>query len=145
MPPKKTGLESTTSNNMVNFYEHKGMKEFITNYHNPNFENHQIKVPFRISVIAASGGGKSQWLLNLISRMNDTFGHIYICYRAAEPLYQFLERSLGSDKITFFTSLSKFIQPTEIKKDVQCLVVFDDVVNYSDKEQNLIKEYFIQG
>jgi hypothetical protein len=77
--------------------------------------------------------------------MNETFGHIYVCYRAAEPLYQFLERSIGSDKITFFTSLSKFIQPNEIPKDKQILLVFDDVVNYSEKEQNIIKEYFIRG
>ena len=26
---KKTGLETTTSNNMVNFYEHKGIKELF--------------------------------------------------------------------------------------------------------------------
>ena len=145
MPSKKNNLETTSSNDMVNFYTHKGMKEFITDYHNPNFESHQIKVPFRISVIAASGSGKTQWLLNLISRMNDTFGHIYVCYRTAEPLYQFLEKSIGSDKITFFTSLSKFIQPSEIKKDCQCLVVFDDVVNYSEKEQKIIAEYYIRG
>ena len=145
MPHKKNNLETTSSNDMVNFYQHKGMKEFITDYHNPNFESHQIKVPFRISVIAASGGGKTQWLLNLISRMNDTFGHIYVCYRTAEPLYQFLEKSIGTDKITFFSSLSKFIQPNEIPKDKQILLVFDDVVNYSEKEQNIIKEYFIRG
>ena len=145
MPPKKNNLETTSSNDMVNFYTDKGMKEFITDYHNPNFESHQIKVPFRISVIAASGGGKTQWLLNLISRMNDTFGHIYVCYRTAEPLYQFLEKSIGTDKITFYSSLSKFIQPNEIPKDKQILLVFDDVVNYSEKEQNIIKEYFIRG
>ena len=143
--PRKSNLDNAKSNETTNFYQHKGMKEFITDYHNPNFESHQIKVPFRISVIAASGGGKTQWLLNLISRMNDTFGHIYVCYRTAEPLYQFLEKSIGTDKITFFSSLSKFIQPNEIPKDKQILLVFDDVVNYSEKEQNIIKEYFIRG
>ena len=145
MPPKKSNLDNTKSNEMTNFYQHKGMKEFITDFYNPNFESHQIKVPIRVSVIAASGSGKTQWLLNLIYRCNDTFGHIYVCYRTSEPLYQFLEKSIGADKITFFTSLSKFIQPSEIKKDCQCLVVFDDVVNYSEKEQKIIAEYYIRG
>ena len=133
------------SNEMVNFYKVKGIQDFLTDYHNPNFEQTQIKIPFRISVIASSGGGKTQWLLNLIARTNDTWGHIYICYRTAEPLYQLLERSVGAEKITFFTSLSKFIQPADLPKEKQVLMVFDDVVNYSDKEQNLIKEYYIRG
>jgi hypothetical protein len=30
-------------------------------------------------------------------------------------------------------------------RDKQLLCVFDDVVNYSDKEQGIIKEYFIRG
>ena len=146
MPPKKkTGLEGTASNDMVNFYNHKGMKDFLTDYHNPNYEQHQLKIPFRISVVASSGSGKTQFLLNLVSRCTDTFAHIYVCYRTAEPLYQFLEKSIGADKITFFTSLSKFIQPNDIPKTGQMLLVFDDVVNYSEKEQNIIAEYFIRG
>jgi len=146
MPPKKkTGLETTTSNDMINFYKVKGIQDFLTDYHNPNFEQTQVKIPFRMSVIASSGGGKTQFLLNLIARTPDTWGHIYVCYRTAEPLYQLLERSIGADKITFFTSLSKFIQPNDIPKDKQILLVFDDVVNYSEKEQGIIAEYFIRG
>ena len=145
MPPKKKGLANIDNNEMINFYETKNIKQFLTEYENPHFDSHQIKVPFRISVIAASGSGKTQWLLNLISRMNDTFGHIYICYRASEPLYQLLEKGVGSDKITFFTQLSKFILPQDVPKDKQILMVFDDVVNYSDKEQGIIKEYYVRG
>ena len=143
---KKKNLATTIDNNeMVNFYAHKKMKEFITEYDNPHFDTHQIKDPFRLAVIASSGSGKTQWLLNLISRMNDTFGHIYVCYRTNEPLYDFLQKQIGADKITFFTQLSKFLQVNEMPKDKQILCVFDDVVNYSDKEQGIIKEYYIRG
>ena len=62
MPPKKTNLEKNESkletnveNTMVNFYQHKNMKQFLTEYENPHFDFHQIKVPFRMAVIAASG------------------------------------------------------------------------------------------
>ena len=143
--PKKSNLETKNDNEMVNFYNHKKMKEFLTEYHNPNIRGHGMKVSFRMEVIAASGGGKTQFLLNLISKMNDTFGHIYVCYRASEPLYEFLAKSIGEDNITFCTSLAKFPQITDIPKDKQVLCVFDDVVNYSDKEQGIIKEYFIRG
>ena len=143
---KKKNLATTIDNNeMVNFYAHKKMKEFITEYDNPHFDSHQIKVPFRLAVIASSGGGKTQYLLNLISRMNDTFGHIYVCYRTNESLYDFLQKQIGADKITFFTQLSKFPQVNEMPKDKQILCVFDDVVNYSDKEQGIIKEYYVRG
>ena len=143
--PKKTNLETNSGNEMINFYNHKKMKEYLTEYQNPHFESHQIKVPFRLATIASSGGGKTQWLLNLISKMNDTFGHIYVCYRTAEPLYQFLARSIGEDNITFFTQLSKFPQINDMPKDKQVLCVFDDVVNYSEKEQGIIREYYIRG
>jgi hypothetical protein len=33
----------------------------------------------------------------------------------------------------------------EMPKDKQILCVFDDVVNYSDKEQGIIKEYYVRG
>ena len=147
MPPKKKEdlADTKTSNEMINFYKVKGIQDFLTEYHNPHFEQTQIKIPFRIAVIASSGGGKTQWLLNMLARTPDTWGHIYVCYKTAEPLYQLLERSIGADKITFFTNLSKFIQPADLPKEKQVLMVFDDVVNYSDKEQNLIKDYYIRG
>ena len=106
---------------------------------------HQIKIPFRLAVIAASGSGKTQWLLNLIAKMNDTFGHIYVCYRASEPLYQFLEKQIGPDKITFFTQLGKFPALSDLPRDKQILCVFDDCVNYSDREQGIIKDCYIRG
>ena len=37
------------------------------------------------------------------------------------------------------------MQPADLPKEKQVLMVFDDVVNYSDKEQNLIKDYYIRG
>jgi hypothetical protein len=145
MSSKKVNLETNVENSMVNFYQHKNMKQFLTEYENPHFDSHQIKVPFRMAVIAASGGGKTQFLLNLIAKMQSTFGHIYVCYKASEPLYEFLAKSIGDKSITFFTQLGKFPQVNEMPKDKQILCVFDDVVNYSEKSQEIIKEYYIRG
>ena len=142
---KKKGLANIDNNEIVNFYSHKGMKEFITEYENPCFDSHRVKVPFRMAVIGASGGGKTQLLLNLIAKMQNTFGHIYVCYKASEPLYEFLAKSIGDKNITFFTQLGKFPQVNEMPKDKQILCVSDDVVNYSEKSQEIIKEYYIRG
>ena len=145
MPPKKNNLETSSENSMVNFYSHKNMKQFLTEYENPHFDSHQIKTPCRLAAIASSGGGKTQFILNLIAKMQNTFGHIYVCYRTSEPLYEFLAKSIGDKNITFITQLAKFPQVSEMPKDKQILCVFDDVVNYSDKEQGIIKEYYIRG
>ena len=140
MPTKKSGK----NNDIVNFYEHKEVQKLITKYHNPNFEYHQIKVPFRAGIIASSGGGKTQLLLNLISKLNDTLGHIHVVYKASEPLYEFLAKSIGDKNITFYTKLADLPLPNDFPhKDKQQMVVFDDCVN--DKNQQSIMELFIRG
>ena len=77
--------------------------------------------------------------------MSHTFGHMYIWYRATEPLYEFLIKQIRGDKITFITQLSKFPNISKMPKDKQILCVFDDVVNYLYKEQGIIKLYYILG
>jgi hypothetical protein len=40
---KKKSLATIDNNNeMVNFYAHKGMKQFLTEYENPHFDSHGI-------------------------------------------------------------------------------------------------------
>ena len=76
------------SNEMTNFYTHPKMKEFLEEHENPHFEDHQIKTPFRMMVVAASGGGKTTCLLNMIQKMSDTYFHIHIyLYTCSEQQY----------------------------------------------------------
>ena len=142
MPPKKK--QGNNNNDIVDFYNHKEVQKLLTPYHNPNFEYHQIKVPFRAGIIGSSSAGKTQLLLNLISKFNDTFGHIHIVYKASEPLYEFLAKSIGDKNITFYTKLADLPLPSDFPhKDKQQLVVFDDQVN--EKNQEMIKELYIRG
>ena len=80
---------------ILNFYAHKDMKKYITTYHNPRFADTQINIPARIGVIAASGGGKTQFLLNFISKTSDTFGHIW------SHCMSFYETRWGQNKLLF--------------------------------------------
>ena len=146
MPPKKkTGLETTTSNDMVNFYQHKKVKELLTNYHNPHFNDHQISIPFRMGICSASGGGKTVFILNLINKMQDTFAHIFVVYKASEPLYEFLQAQVGVKNITFFTNIAKFPPLNELPKDKALICVFDDCVTLPEKSQEIIKEIAVRG
>ena len=71
--------------------------------------------------------------------MSDTFGRIIVVYKCSEPLYEFLETKIGADKIKFYTKLAELPQPNQIDgKQFQQLLVFDDQVNCSDKEQSIM-------
>ena len=65
MPRKKSEITSANpSNHIVNWYE-KIPKEMLDNAENPNFYIHHLKIPFRMCVVAPSGSGKSNFLVNL--------------------------------------------------------------------------------
>ena len=61
MPPKKKELDGQ----IINMYE-KIPKSFLDKVDNPNYHLHNLKLPFRMCVVAPSGSGKSNFLLNLI-------------------------------------------------------------------------------
>jgi hypothetical protein len=131
-------------NSMTNFYQHKDIKKYITKYHNPHFEETQMTVPCRVGVVAPSGTGKTQWLLNYISKSSDTFGHIIVVYKQSEPLYDFLRDKIGSKNITFYTKLTDLPNPNDLNMgNKQVLLVFDDQV--AEKNQQKIEEYHLRG
>ena len=70
--PKQTNNSYNTNNEMINFYSHKDIQKHLPQYHNPHYEQTQISIPARIGVIASSGGGKTQWLLNFIAKTNNS-------------------------------------------------------------------------
>ena len=137
-------MSKSRGDNITNFYAHKGMQKYISTYHNPRFADTQINIPARIGVIAASGGGKTQFLLNYISKSSDTFGKIVVVYKASEPLYEFLRDKIGSKNIDFYTSLSQLPPPNDLNMgNKQVLLVFDD--QNAVKDQSKIEEYFLRG
>jgi ABC-type transporter Mla maintaining outer membrane lipid asymmetry ATPase subunit MlaF len=57
-----------------------------------------MSLPCRVGVIAPSGTGKTQFLLNCLAKSPDTFGHVVVVYKASEPLSEFLRDKIGSKK-----------------------------------------------
>ena len=132
---------------MYNFYQHQDVQKLMTETHNPCFDIHQLKVPFRLGIVGSSGAGKTSILLNLIAKCQDTFAFIHIVYKASEPLYEFLEKTLNVKNkkvVIFYTKLADLPPITNFpNKGSQQLIVFDDQVNEKNQEQ--IKEFYIRG
>jgi hypothetical protein len=130
--------------NIINFYEHESIKKYITSYRNPHFKDTQMSIPARMGIIAPSGSGKSQFVLNYIAKCSDTFGHIVIVCKAMEPLYELLRDKLGSKAVTFYLKLTDLPAPNDLNMgNKQVLLIFDD--QNVEKKQEKIEEYFLRG
>lgn len=141
--------KSTKSNDMINFYEVKKVQKFKTTSYNPNIENHKFSsAVFRLIAIGFSGGGKTNFIFNLLSRFSNTYNHIYIFTQEPECLYDFLQTQLDESMITVRYNLDDL---NECNGDFnsyfygQSLCIFDDQVVKSKKEQKVIQELFIRG
>jgi len=128
----------------VNWYE-KMDKSLLVQAENPNFDLHRLKIPLRMCVVAPSGSGKTNFLVNLIhlfSRGKGTFADITIITRNKdEPLYNFL--SAKSDKIQIKEGLHNLPQLDKMDKAVNHLVCIDDMVLAKDQSQ--IENYYIRA
>lgn len=131
------------SDKMINFYEQKKVKKFMPKSHNPFYKEHGISVAFRGLLIGSTGSGKTNYLLNILSQMRNTFNHIYIYTRAEEPLYDFLQSQIDDDLLTVSYDLDDCRNFNEEKYYGQSLIIFDDMCN--EKNQQIIQELFIRG
>ena len=71
---------------MINFYDQVGRG--ISDHYNPNGDKYLIKHPFRALISGVSGSGKTNALLNLISKLNcwDRY-YLYVKLMGDDPLY----------------------------------------------------------
>lgn len=124
---------------LINFYSQvKEVKRL-----NPGFKTHKIEVPFRMLVCTASGGGKSNFVLNLLYEMTDTFHKIIVITKSAEPLYDLLQERL-KDKVSIYYNENGVNIPEfeKMENNENGLIIFDDMVLTPDFK---IGEIFIRG
>lgn len=145
------------TSNTTNFYEYvKNDKPKI----NPNYgQTHMFKVPFRACIVASSGSGKTNTMLDIIQRMGSTFCKVILCVpEPDEPLYNLLKEKLG-DKMEIYTGdvkagkTGKKIAPNVPKLDtvaqedsegwVPTLLIADDLMLYED--QSTLETYWVRG
>lgn len=129
---------------IINFYDIIPDK-YIDKIENPNFSIHHIEVPFRMCIVAPSGSGKTNFLLNLLkifSNGKGTFSDIYIITsNKDEPLYNWLE---GENKqINISEGMSSTPKLDDMDKRNNTLVVWDDLV--LNKNQEAIEKYYMRA
>lgn len=135
----------------INFYNYvpKGEKKI-----NPNYEIHNIEIPFRMLIAAPSGAGKTNALMNVILLMDKSFHEIIICVKSAdEPLYEMLINKLKNvvvfenGEVPPLSDYSKIDEKTKRLKRIdkkQRLIVFDDLI--TDRAANAkAAEYYIKA
>lgn len=139
----KKGKSNKKTAELVDWYK-KIPKKFLLKQHNPNFEIHGIKIPFRLLVIGGSGSGKTQTFLNFLHNFGDTFQNIFIITKNKdEPIYNYLEDKLGDKGLTITEGIDSAPDLDSFDKDEQTLIVMDDLV--LEKNQKQLEQYFIRA
>lgn len=145
MPPKKQKKDiDVDGTKIINMYE-KIPKIFLEKVSNPNFHLHKLKIPFRMCIVAPSGSGKTNFLVNLLSLFSQgdgTFQSIHIVTRNKdEPLYKWLESM--SDQIVIKEGVNNTPPLDKFDKEYNHLVVWDDLV--LSKDLSMVEQYYIRA
>jgi len=127
-------------------------KKFIKKYHNPHYDDHKLNHPFRMVIVGASGAGKTQLVVHILSKMRNTFANVNIYTKNKdEPIYQWLEEKIpsgltikeGLDELPTLQKNKDNIVKGFEKADEQSLVIFDDLC--LERDQSKIEQMFIRG
>ena len=129
---------------IINFYE-VIPKKYLNDVDNPNFNLHNIEIPFRMCVVAPSGSGKTNFVLNLIkvfSHGKGTFTDItIITANKDEPLYNWLEAQ--NDNIRILEGLNNNPKLDDYDKKYNHLLIWDDLV--LSKKLDEVCEYYLRA
>jgi len=125
----------------------KDCKDLLKKKHNPNYgKTHYLEIPFRMLIIAPSGAGKTNTVINLIKTTSGSFKRIIVCCKSKdEPLYEFLDIKLpvifyeGIDEIP---TIEDLMEESDGEK-IETLIIFDDLV--MEKQQKAIIDFYIRG
>jgi hypothetical protein len=137
--PKKNNAE------IINMYE-KIPKHLLDKVNNPNYNLHKLKLPFRMCIVAPSGSGKTNFLINLLHLFScgdkGTFQTIHIITRNAdEPLYKWITTKCPS--IIIKEGLTNTPKLDDFDKEENHLVVWDDLV--LSKDLSNVENYYIRA
>ena len=145
MPPrKKPNPPPGDKGDIINFYQHVP-KKYLEETNNPNFNLHNMDLPFRMCIVAPSGSGKTNFLLNLIkvfSQGDGTFTDITVVTRNKdEPLYNYLNGEF--QQIQVKEGMSSTPKLDDMDKRYNHLVCWDDLV--LSKNLQPVEEYYMRA
>jgi hypothetical protein len=137
------------SSSIKNVYEiiKKEAPALLTKTENNNKNLHGLDLPLRMVIVAPSGSGKTNFLVNLIMLMchgKGTYEKLTICTRDKdESLYNYLATKSSSIEILEGVSSIPKLNVENYPKGSQSLLVLDDLV--LSKNLSAVEEIYIRG
>lgn len=167
--PRKQNAGSSSSSlskSVTNYYDvmNQEKKYQTEEFHYPAEDQIHIKVPFMMSIVGKTGSGKTNFLMDLVNKIN-CWTKIFLCTKDPdEPLYKWfadkikeVEKKTGEKIITVYDDVIKIPDATDFQKNFprnkegnrdinhQILFIFDDMITEKDKMLKKIEGYFIFG
>ena len=125
------------SDKIKNYYDllDKSLKR--ENKFDKNYKKHYIQPNSMICCIGGTGSGKTNALIDFLTRKNEAFYDIIILSGSttSEPLYDLLQQKMP--EIKMFNDINEFPSLSESDNDekgFEKLVIFDDFINLKPKE-----------
>ena len=130
-----------------NWYEHVPTELKQNSKVDTNFKKHGIQPRSMIVCIGGTGSGKTNALLEFLSRKNDAFYEIVIFTgsTADEPIYNLLQQKCGATVYNNIDELPELKSFDDEGKTQEKLIVFDDFINLPAKKMKKINEYLTSG
>jgi len=120
-------------------------KRFLLNNHNPHYDVHHIKLPFRMLIIGSSGSAKTQTVLSLIKCMPNTWETItYITKNKDEPLLNWLDEKLGKKGLKLLEGIENLPSVDSFDKEQNNLIILDDLCLEDAKKQKPVEDFYIR-
>ena len=108
-----------------------------------NYNKHFIKPCMMISIIGQTGSGKSQALMEFLSRKNEAFYEITLFSGSTtdEPLYNFLKEHI--EGVNMIDDADELPELNDVENDKhEKLMIFDDVINLPKKQLLKLQKWF---
>jgi len=121
-------------------------KGFQSEYPNPNFDLHNINIPFRMIIAGPSGTGKTTFFFKLLTKFQHgtpTFASVWIVVAdKSQALYRWLESS-GVPNIHIVESIESTPDLESFDRTQAHLVVWDDLALTERKYLKVVDEYYV--
>ena len=113
-----------------------------------NYKKHYIQPNSMICCVGGTGSGKTNALIDFLTRKNEAFYDIIIFSGSTteEPLYNLLQQKMP--EIRMFNDINELPSLSEFDNDekgCEKLIILDDFINLKPKEMKKLNEYLTAG
>ena len=135
------------SNEISNWYEKLPENLKSQSKMDKHFKKHYIQPNSIIVCIGGTGSGKTNALIDFLSRKDEAFYEIILFnpVSAQEPLYEMLKQKIPEMKVITDINELPDVKSFENDRKTEKLIIFDDWINLKPKELKKLNDFAIAG